>query len=232
MEKLKDTSKLFTVNKEAFEEIAAELKFFKNSEKVYKNYEKEVAKIEEQKAQLETELTRLMTEQVKLVKELELFKGDVSQVVYLRREMKNTVEEIEIVQQVLKEVEERFSELKVKYFPEFEEAMKKDNAEIQKIDFTPFVNNVLCEMLESVSIVGKEFAKQKVEADKFRQATWWDEAVNRKYINRPNMINSTYNYTSMRYDFPSYPSQVLANGTLRELERLTSGMSAFINKDN
>ncbi|MBJ7945620.1 MULTISPECIES: hypothetical protein [Bacillus cereus group] len=45
------------VNKEAFEEIAAELKFFKNSEKVYKNYEKEVAKIEEQKAQLETELT-------------------------------------------------------------------------------------------------------------------------------------------------------------------------------
>ncbi|NSL64961.1 hypothetical protein [Bacillus toyonensis] len=231
MEKLKDTSKLFTVNKEAFEEIAAELKFFKNSEKVYKNYEKEIAKIEEQKAQLETELTQLMTEQVKLVKELELFKGDVSQVVYLRREMKNTVEEIEIVQQVLKEVEERFSELKVKYFPEFEEAMKKDNAEIQKIDFTPFVNNVLCKMLESVSIVGKEFAKQKVEADKFRQATW-DEAVNRKYINRPNMINSTYNYTSMRYDFPSYPSQVLANDTLRELERLTSGMSTFINKDN
>ncbi|MGR6011131.1 hypothetical protein ACT7CV_05405 [Bacillus paranthracis] len=88
MEKLKDTSKLFTVNKEAFEEMAAELKFFKNSEKVYKNYEKEVAKIEEQKAQLETELTRLMTEQVKLVKELELFKDDVSQVVYLRREMK------------------------------------------------------------------------------------------------------------------------------------------------
>ncbi|MEM5664397.1 hypothetical protein AAHB94_13575 [Bacillus toyonensis] len=86
-------------------------------------------------------------------------------------------------------------------------------------------------MLESVSIVGKEFAKQKVEADKFRQATW-DEAVNRKYINRPNMINSTYNYTSMRYDFPSYPSQVLANDTLRELERLTSGMSTFINKDN
>ncbi|EJR52626.1 hypothetical protein IIO_06132 [Bacillus cereus VD115] len=213
MEKLKDTSKLFTINKEAFEEMAAELKFFKHSEKVYKNYEKEVAKIEEQKAKLETQLASLMTEQAKLVEELEMFKDDVSQVVYLRREMKNTVEEIEIVQQVLKEVGERFSEVKVKYFPEFEEAMIKDRDEIRKIDFTPFVNDVLCEMLEGVSIVGKEFVKQKVEARKFMQATW-DDAVNRKYINRPNTVRSSYEYTSMRYEFPSYPSQVLGNDRL------------------
>ncbi|MEM5664396.1 hypothetical protein AAHB94_13570 [Bacillus toyonensis] len=83
-----------------------------------------------------------MTEQVKLVKELELFKGDVSQVVYLRREMKNTVEEIEIVQQVLKEVEERFSELKVKYFPEFEEAMKKIMLKYRRLILHPL--SIMC----------------------------------------------------------------------------------------
>lgn len=222
MEKLKDTSKLFTVNKEAFEEMAAELQFFKHSEKVYKSYEKEVAKVEEQKAKLENQLASLMTEQAKLVEELELFKDNVSQVVYLRREMRNTVEEIESVQQVLKEVEERFSELKVKYFPEFEEAMKKDRDEIQKIDFTPFVDGVLCEMLEGVSIVGKEFVKQKVEARKFIQATW-EDAINRKYLNRPSTVGNIFEHASMRYEFPSYPSQVLDNRKLSQA--LQSGVN-------
>lgn len=135
------------------------MNLFTETEKVIAEYKEKAEKIHQQERELNAELNVLQEEMTTnmLAKET----ATISELIYLRIQGVEIVNKTEIIKSLLEEVAEERTDLKVKFTPILQEALKNDRQSFAGIySANEIVNKYRYQMLKEIANIGKQMQGQ------------------------------------------------------------------------
>lgn len=143
---------LFTLNRKAFDKFCESAEFYTETKKVAEDYKKEKEALSNRLELFKKERQDLQEQHIKKITEMEAFKDNPTEYVYSKIEADDIASKVTAIDFIITEMENDFLEVKMKFFPLFQNAITGDRSEV----YTAFevynkaVEKVANEMLETV----------------------------------------------------------------------------------
>ncbi|QLC85414.1 hypothetical protein [Priestia megaterium] len=148
----------FKVNHEVFDKFCESVEFYTETKKVAKAYQEEREALVHRLETFKKERQDLQEQHIKTVTEMEAFKDNPTEYVYSRMLADEIAAKVKTIDYIIQEMGEEFLQLKVKFFPQFRDAIGKDRGGVSTTFavYNEAVEKAVNEMIEA----GTELRKQ------------------------------------------------------------------------
>jgi hypothetical protein len=165
------------IDRKAIDKAVRDMSLFSETKNVLAAYKAEANKLNEQQLQLRQKLDDLQSEHIANLLDKQNTE-DINELVYLTRQSKEIIRETEVIDTLLEQNFEDRTELKLKYVPKFQEALRSDQLRnAGKYNANLIVEQLRYEMLSAISDLGQEMDKQYNEVAPDIYSILEDEAV-------------------------------------------------------
>lgn len=186
------------IDKSSLEKVIKEMNLFPLTKKVCKEYESELSKLVKRQDELERELKRLQEQHLKQLLDKDQA-YEVSERVYVSRQIKEIDNEVQIINVIKEEIEEEKTALKIEFAPKFKDSIDADHITniVGKYSANDIVDEFRYEMIMFVIELSLAMQSQYREVSGIVNSVIGDAAVNENY---PRISNSFPSH----YGMPSY----------------------------
>lgn len=193
--------------------IISELDLYKEGVKVLQQYHAEEEELDARKVQLEARMNELKELINKSEQECQTHKNDMTTYIHLKAEQKQLKTELEITEEVAKELKTDYTNLKFKYVPQLRTALSKDEKEKQELfEATKELIQLRFDLLHGMATLSKALQQQQVKIWDANEILD-DEEVKERFRTRP--ITSENATPMFWYQFNTFISKQDINSALR-----------------
>lgn len=150
------------IDRKQVDKAIKEMELFPATKEVISAYENEVSKLDKKELELKGRLEALQCQLVSNLQEKELT-DDVSLSFNLTVQSKKINEDADVINLMLEQLREKRLEVKLKYLPIFQDALKNDYNEVLKYNTNELVNDLRYAMLKAIADLSNEMAAQYEE---------------------------------------------------------------------
>jgi hypothetical protein len=178
--------------KKQIEKMIKDMNLFPSLKLVIEDYDKAAVKLEGRENLLKTELEDLQNQHTKNYFDLEGTE-DVGEIIYLQKQNKDIIYEIEVIDSLLEKVADDLTALRIEYCPRFLDAINKDKqTNNSKYNVNEIVNQYRYEMLFLIAEISKAMQSQYGEVSAAVYEVIGDKAVREVYPRLDYVFNSDH----------------------------------------
>jgi hypothetical protein len=151
-----------TINRKAVDKAINEMDLFPQTKEVITAYQNEVSKLDQKELELKGRLEALQCQLTSNFMEKELT-DDLSLLVNLSLQAKDINSEADVLNTMLEQVNEKKLEVKFRYVPIYQQALRNDYQEVLKIDANGIVEQLRYALLKAIADLSNEMNSQYQE---------------------------------------------------------------------
>lgn len=152
---------MLKIDRTAVDTAIEEMNMFTATKEVLAKYEIEKEVLEKREVALNERLAKLSSQHAQTLMDREFATENVSEYILLSQQLTKFNEEVQLINSLLDQLKDDFTELKLKYAPTIQTTYSKDLKAKDKLHVNDMVDSVRYELLKSVTDYAKEVRKQQ-----------------------------------------------------------------------
>lgn len=152
---------MLKIDRKEIDKAIEEMQLFTDTKEVLAKYESEKEVLEKREIALNERLAKLSSQHAQTLIDREFATENVGEYILLSQQLTKFNEEVQLINSLLDQLKDDFTELKLKFAPTIQEVYSKDLREKDKLPVNDMVDYVRYELLKSVTDYAKEVRSQQ-----------------------------------------------------------------------
>jgi hypothetical protein len=178
MGEIETMGKLIKVDVSGIKKMIEEMNIYKETKKKIEQFEEEKALIDARKQEIEKRMEHLQKALTENMLACETYKHEPSTVINLKHEQRELNRDLEVLNLMLDEMKEEYTELKLKFAPLYRQAGSKEQG--KHVSITEEIEEAKYIMLTAIAELSMEMYNQHREVEEALMEVYNDETVQKK----------------------------------------------------